>query len=426
MNKVICLSEKNREKRNKTPWEAFGNTPRWDEILTISKDFPLPKRKKILTKKLPDDFISTQLNDTRYISRETEKYLTRLGCAITFTKGGATSWLRHQWGLNSLLGSNEKKSRDDHRHHAIDATVIALTDLSLYKKIVHLASASDDDSISPEHGIEVPPQIPGLRNHLSERLENLIVSHSTNRKLTGAFHEETAYGIRKGKNGEPGVVVRKMLTDITDRDKENIVCPIIKEAVELYVWERGGKTKEAMKRLHEEPILHPRTGDKIRRVRVWVSETLNINSYWEHSAPWDKDKTLRILPYGNNHHVEIIRNRENGKYKSRFVTTMEAAKRARKLKQPIIQTGHREGWEYIFYLCINDTVSIEEDGKREFYRIQKLDPRNNRIVLRLHNAATLQNESEGKTKSISVLMRDLKMRKESVDVLGYLFTFNKN
>ena len=368
MNKVICLSEENREKRNKTPWEAFGGTSKWDKILRISKDFPSPKRRRILTKKLDgvDDFISNQLSDTRYISRETGKYLRKLGCDITFTKGGATSWLRHQWGLNSLLGSNEKKSRDDHRHHAIDATVIALTDRSLYRKIVHLASESEDDSISPEHGMEVPSQIPELRNYLSERLDNLIVSHSTNRKLAGAFHEETAYGTRKGNNGKLGVVVRKNLMDMTDRDKENIVCPIIKEAVELYVWERGGKIKEAMKRLHEEPLLHPRTRDEVRRARVWVSETLNRDSYWEHLAPWDKDKTLRILPYGNNHHVEIIRNCETGKYESRFVTTMEAARKARRLRQPIIQTDHGEDWEYMVYLCINDTVSIEENGKREF------------------------------------------------------------
>ena len=305
-------------------------------------------------------------------------------------------------------------------HHAIDATVIALTNRSLYQKIVHLASESEDGSISPEHGMEVPTQIPELRNDLSEHLESLIVSHSTNRKLTGAFHEETAYGIKKKANGELGVVVRKMLTDMTDRDKKNIVCPIIREAVELYVWERGGKTKEAMKLLQEEPLLHPKTGDRIRRARVWVSEILNKNSYWKHVAPWDKDKTLRILPYGNNHHVEIIRNRKNGKYESRFVTTMEAAKRARKLKQPIIQIDHGEEWEYITYLCINDTVSIEEDGKRAFYRIQFLDPNQKRVVLRLLNAAKLENNQERRLRTISVLMRDLEMKKESVDVLGYL------
>ena len=425
MNKVVCLSEKNKEKGDRTPWEAFGNTSGWEEILMISKDFPLPKRKRILAEELPDDFISNQLNDTRYIATEASKYLKSLGCDISFTKGGAVSWLRHQWGLNSLLGESEEKSRDDHRHHAIDATVIALTTRSLYQKIVHLASAAEGESLSPEHGIEVPSQLPELRNDLSERLDNLIVSHSTNRKLTGAFHEETAYGIRKGADGETGVVVRKVLADMTDRDKRNIVCPVIKEAVELYVWERGGKIKEAMKHLQEDPLLHPRTGDRIRRARVWVSKTLNKDSFWEHLAPWDKDKVLRILPYGNNHHVEIIRNRENGEYESRFVTTMEAAKRARRVRWPIIRTDHGEEWEYITYLCVNDTVSLVENGRRTFYRVQKLDQSGKRLCLRLHNAATLGNKSEERMKSISMLMRDLEMRKESVDVLGYLPALNK-
>ncbi len=425
MNKVICLAEKNKEKGNRTPWEVFGNTQEWDKIEMISKNFPYPKRKNILTEKLEgtDAFINNQLTDTRYISTEAGKYLKKLGCAISFTKGGATSWLRHQWGLNNLLGKDGEKNREDHRHHAIDATVIALTNRSLYQKIVHLASESEEDSISPEHGMEVPPQIPELRNQLSERLDKMIVSHSTNRKLQGAFHEETAYGIRRREEGKYGVVVRKMLEDMTDRDKNNIVCPIIKEAVELYVWERGGKIKEAMKRLHEEPLLHPKTGDRIRRARVWVSETLNEASYWKHVTPQNRDKVLRILPYGNNHHVEIIRNRKTGKYESRFVTTMEAARRARALKQTIVQKHHGEDWEFATYLCINDTVSIEENGERNFYRVQVLDPGAKRIILRLNTAATLENNQERRLKTIAVLMRDLKMRKESADILGHL---NKN
>lgn len=426
MNKVICLSEKNKEKGDRTPWEAFGNTQEWNKIEMISENFPYRKRKNILTKKLEDTtdaFINNQLTDTRYISTEAGKYLKKLGCKLSFTKGGTTSWLRHQWGLNSLLGKDGEKNREDHRHHAIDATVVALTNCSLYKKIVHLASESEEGSISPEHGMEIPPQIPELRYRLSERLDKLIVSHSTNRKLQGAFHEETAYGIRKREEGKYGVVVRKMLVNMTERDKNNIVCPIIKEAVERYVWEQGGKIKDAMKRLHEEPLLHPKTGDRIRRARVWVSETLNEASYWKHQSP-QEDKVLRILPYGNNHHVEIIRNRKTGKYESRFVTTMEAARRARALKQTIVQKHHGRDWELATYLCINDTVSIEENGKRIFYRVQVLDPGAKRIILRLHTAATLQNNQERRLRTIAVLMRDLKMRKESVDVLGYLFASN--
>ncbi len=422
MNKVLCFSQENREKGDRTPWEAFGETDKWDAIVATSKDFPLPKRERFFMKKLDgtENFINNQLNDTRYISRETGKYLKSLGCDISYTKGGATSWLRHQWGLNSLLGDTAEKNREDHRHHAIDATVIALTNRSLYKKIVHLASESENDFISPEHGMEIPPQIPELRDNLSERLETMIVSHATNRKLTGAFHEETAYGIRKGPDGKDGVVVRKMLADMTDRDKKNIICPIIKEAIELYVWEQGGNIKNAMKKLPEKPLLHPKTGDEIRRVRVWASKTLKLDSYWKHTASWNKDKILRILPYGNNHHVEITRNHKDGKYETKFVTTMEAAKRARTLNEPIIKIEHGEDREYITYLCINDTVSIEENGKREFYRVQTLDPDGKRLILRLHSAATLLNNNQKRRKRIRVLMENFSMRKESIDVLGYL------
>ena len=118
--------------------------------------------------------------------------------------------------------------------------------------------------------------------------------------------------------------------------------------------------------------------------------------------------------------MEILRNRKTGKYDAKFVTTMEAAKRARILKEPIVKTDHGQDWQYITYLCINDTISIEEDGRRNFYRIQGLDPGQKRVILRFHNAATLSNKSERRLKTISVLMRNLKMQKESVDALGYL------
>jgi CRISPR-associated endonuclease Csn1 len=44
-------------------------------------------------------------------------------------KGQTTSLLRHLWGLNGILNleDDEMKNREDHRHHAIDAMVVALT-----------------------------------------------------------------------------------------------------------------------------------------------------------------------------------------------------------------------------------------------------------------------------------------------------------
>ncbi len=423
MNKVICFSRKNREKGARTPREAFEETEEWDSILSISNSLPRPKKERLLKEDLGgiDEFISNQLTDARYISREAGKYIRNLGCDVSFTKGGATSWLRKQWGLNNLLGDSGEKNREDHRHHAVDATVIALTTRRLYQKIIHQITElqkPDDDDISPDHKIKVDPPLLKLRDTLSNRLGNLIVSHATNRKLTGAFHEETVYGIREGEGGKHGLVVRKMLENMTEKEKGNIVCPVIRSAVERYVWEGGGDVKTAMKQLSKKPLIHPKTRNEICRARVWVSKDFPEDSYWNHKN--EEGKTLHVLRYGNIHHVEITRNRQNGKYEGEFITTMEVAKKVRIFKEPIVRTEHGEDWEYITYLCSNDTVSLEENGERVFYRVQKLEASASRLTLRLLSAATLNNKKECVQKSISVLMKNFDMRKESVDVLGVL------
>lgn len=444
MNKVVCFKEQNREKGNRTPYEAFGETEQWEEIRQISKDFPQRKRENILTREIEKDFINNQLTDARYIAKETGKYMRTLGCKVTFTKGGITSWLRYQWGLNNILGDTGKKNRDDHRHHAIDATVIALTSPSLYHKIVHLASEADDDSISPEYGLEIPPLLEDLRAKLEDAGDAMIVSHSTNKKITGAFHEATAYGT-KAKNGKPGVVVRKNLNAMTKQMRENIICPVIREGFESHV----NMGSEALKK----PFKHPKTRHIVRRARIWVSDTLNENSYWQHKDK-DSGKVLRILPYGNNHHVEIIKNLNSGKYESRFVTTMEAARRARTLdaiilankkiqkakieailkeakkelekakknKEPIVRIDHGKEFEFIMYLCINDMVSIQVERREIVYRVQKLDQSNNRISLILHTAATLNNKDEKVEKTIQILMDKFEMKKESINALGRRLT----
>lgn len=55
-----------------------------------------------------------------------------------------TEMLRRHWGLNALLSDKERgaakaKNRTDHRHHAIDAAVIAATDRSLINRIAKAA-----------------------------------------------------------------------------------------------------------------------------------------------------------------------------------------------------------------------------------------------------------------------------------------------
>ena len=82
------------------------------------------------------DFLARALNDTAYLSRIASEYLS-LVCPpnrLRAIPGRMTALLRGKFGLNQLLSGSDTKNRNDHRHHALDAAVIAVTDQGLLKR----------------------------------------------------------------------------------------------------------------------------------------------------------------------------------------------------------------------------------------------------------------------------------------------------
>ena len=192
-NKVICESEVNKDKDNKTAYayikESHGKIIELDfgkKVTLFSldayEDFVKnhfaknrSKMKKLLMEDIPDDFINRQMNDSRYISVLIKNLLSNIvreegevettSKNITACNGSITSILKQDWGLNDvwnelitprfermndLTKSNNfgqwtnkdgkrifqtdmplelqkgfTKKRIDHRHHAMDALVIA-------------------------------------------------------------------------------------------------------------------------------------------------------------------------------------------------------------------------------------------------------------------------------------------------------------
>jgi CRISPR-associated endonuclease Csn1 len=117
---------------------------------------------------IPSDFVDRMKNDTQYISKEAVKLLKQV-CESTYTTTGQiTDFLREQWGLKQVLqelnlpkykqlGQVEYKTykdregqvqqyesivnwtkRDDHRHHAVDALICALTNQAIVFKLNNL------------------------------------------------------------------------------------------------------------------------------------------------------------------------------------------------------------------------------------------------------------------------------------------------
>ena len=172
-NKVLCFALANQEKRNRTPFETWGQDPdKWEIITANLKNLPANKAKRFSANAMVNfegdrSFEARQLADTQYLSRIARSYLARLypdpsTAPVQVIPGRMTEMLRRKWDLNSLLSDADKndvskeKNRQDHRHHAIDAAVIAATDAGLLQWIAK-SSARNEDSGRSAVAVAEPP-----------------------------------------------------------------------------------------------------------------------------------------------------------------------------------------------------------------------------------------------------------------------------
>jgi CRISPR-associated endonuclease Csn1 len=429
MNKTLCDAEFNRlHKKGQTPWEVFGEgqkAPEWEQILQRIKSLPQSKQRKFVQKELGpiEDFITRQLNDTRHIAVAVKNYLACLGVDVQFTRGSMTADLRYHWGLNSLLSDRDEKERKDHRHHALDAIVIALTTRSLYMAL-HMDAQRREQvktMTSPKQPrFQVRQPWDSFRPDVEKALARIIVSHAASRKLSGGLHEDTAYGLIQ-RDGENVFVYRKPL-DGTFKNADDIIDPVVRERVKQRLAEFGGDAKKAFADLEQNPIYlnpdanHPHKRIPIKKVRIAASKVSGDSVFGLKNRKGD---TYKYLKYGNNSHVELIENVQTGKKEGRFVTTLEAARRVRLLKQPMVQRNHGENYRFLTSLAVNDMVRIDGRNGSDIYRVQLLAATNNNIRFRHHLAAQLDDASQGLSATPTSFF-DKGGEKISVDPLGRL------
>ncbi|MDR2883702.1 MAG: type II CRISPR RNA-guided endonuclease Cas9, partial [Deferribacteraceae bacterium] len=218
-NKVLCFKSSNQYKRDRSPYEVWGDTDNYLEILDRAKELPAGKRWRFESSAMEkfdkqDEFLDSQLNDTRYMSRVAKEYLNcicklnRNGNKDVWTVNGAlTGMLRRAMGLNNILGDTGEKNRNDHRHHAVDAVIVGIVDRSMIQKIHSIAKRYDSnsrvDKLNKMLGEMLPPFPLGsniqivkdeFRCRVAKSINNIIVSHKPDHGKEGALHEETAYG----------------------------------------------------------------------------------------------------------------------------------------------------------------------------------------------------------------------------------------
>lgn len=298
-NKVLCMREANREKRNLSPWQAWGggkNLEKWAKIEANLKNLPAAKAWRFA----PDamlrfegerDFTARALVDTQYLSRLAREYLESLYAdaltegrrPIKVVAGKLTELLRRHWGLNSLLpdahkGTAKAKNRQDHRHHMIDAAVVGATDEATVQRISNMAKANVENGLEDLAGT-IPPPWASLRDDLKVLLDRTTVSHRGNHgtldlsakqngrdTTSGQLHNDTAYGLTdEVLNGVPLVVTRKPIDLLTPAMIEKIRDPLLVRHLSLATKGKDGKAFKAAVEAFRSRI-GPYRG--IRRVRV--------------------------------------------------------------------------------------------------------------------------------------------------------------
>ncbi len=236
-NKTVSMRQANRLKGNDTPWEAFGKKEQsgyiYEEIIDRALRMPLNKRYRFAEngyeKWLKEDagFLARALNDTRYLSRIAKEYLSLI-CpnATRAIPGQMTAMLRGKFGLNRILSGSAHKTRDDHRHHAIDACVVAVTDQGLLQRFAS-ASASARTKQLNRLVEDMPLPWDSFPGHVDRAINSLTVSHRPDHGYEGAMHNDTAYGLREGGK----VSVRKVIDGVPTRMEEMLtVIPFTDES----------------------------------------------------------------------------------------------------------------------------------------------------------------------------------------------------
>lgn len=366
-NKTLCHRDFNQKKSNRTPFEAFENDPDgWEAALTRVRAFAGPKGRvdikvrRFAATEIPADFAARQLTDTGYAARQAVGFLKMLfpdlgqtgEVRVATLSGRVTSRLRHNWGLNNILSDSGEKTRADHRHHAIDALVVALVHPGYTQRLSRWFQARDSATPQPEPPLD--PPFADVRAQAESKVADIVVSHRVRRKVSGPLHKDTTYGDAGPAEGSGGIayrwfVTRKPVEALTKSllaNDEAWPDTHVRDRVRAWVEAHGGDPKKAFANGY--PTVSD-GGAPIRKVRIRVKQQQKL------MAPFKNG----YADLGNNHHMAVFQH-PDGRVETEIVSLFEAADRLRR-RQPVIRKS-LNGAPLMMSLAQGDALSFP-DGK---------------------------------------------------------------
>lgn len=261
---------------------------------------------------------------------------------VRVVKGATTAEYRKMWGIQDEY---EKKSRDNHIHHCIDAIVIACISPGEYNETARYYQQYEEY----ERGRANKPQFkkpwPTFTEDIKALGKELLVVHDTpdnmpkqSRKKVktpkgiiyqqgdtarGSLHSDTYYGAIE-KDGEIRYVVRRALSSLEKMTEvDNIVDETVKERVKVAIAEKG--FKEAVSGTI---YMNEEKGIVIKKVRCFANDVKKpINIRHQRDMSRKEYKQQYHVKNEGNYMLAIYEDVVKGKVRRDYelVKTIEAA-----------------------------------------------------------------------------------------------------
>lgn len=411
------IRKKNRLKEERRYWQ--GKYSRFT-MTEVPEGFALRQGAGIgLISKYAALYLKSYFHDTLHPERR----------QVYGIKGTVTSEFRKMWGIQEEY---DKKSRDNHTHHCLDAIVIACIGKNEFNKMGEYYHAVEKYERGEGQRPEFEKPWPTFTQDLKQIAQELLVVHHTpdnmpkkasrmievskGKKVVakgdcarGSLHQDTYYGAIE-RDGEIKYVVRKPLSSFTSiKDLDNIVDDAVRQTILNAV--EGKDFKQAI----AEPIyMNKAEGILIKKVRCFtptVTKPLHIRKHRDESYKEYK-RQFHVTPDGN-YCMAIYEGEVKGKTKRTYeiVNMIDAAsyfkESAGLATQYPIAPEEKNGLRYrctvrtgthILLLQSDDeriNLADKEDLVRRFYYVAVMRS-DGRIVLRYNqdarDATTLKKE----------------------------------
>ena len=410
-NKTCACRRCNKEKGNRTALEyirAKGWEAEYMERINGLLDkkaisYSKHQRLRWLKEDIPSDFLERQLRLTQYISRQAMAILQQGIRRVSASEGGVTARLRSLWGYDDILhtlnldrydsmGETERVSREgetieklritnwskrkDHRHHAIDALVVASTRQGYIQRLNRVSSESEREAMSREIEMQKVTKTDKLsllerwltqRPHLSvravsDKVAEILISYRPGKRVVtrgrniylrhgkkcvqsgllvprGPLSKETVYG-QITVNGGPQIVCKYDLHSLKAKDVDYVVDLALRKRLKELLAQHGGKEKEAF--AGDVYMDEAGTQGPIRSVRCFTG----LDRAKMKAVKYDEQgDAVGFVSPRNNHHLAIYRT-PKGKLVESIVTFWDAVDRAR-YGIPLVITHPREVMEQV-------------------------------------------------------------------------------